>query len=68
MIILSSNRSFAQYLGSQTSEEVKDKCIEILYNWTKELRHESKIQEAYDMLKTQGIVKSDPLTHEQVCK
>ena len=39
-----------------------------MYNWTRELRKEAKIIEAYDMLKKQGIVKSDPLTHDQVSR
>ncbi|XP_071106112.1 ADP-ribosylation factor-binding protein GGA1-like [Haliotis cracherodii] len=49
-----------KYLGSKTTEKVKKRCIEILYSWSKGLTHESKIQEAYTMLKTQGIVKEDP--------
>ncbi|XP_046362673.1 ADP-ribosylation factor-binding protein GGA1-like isoform X2 [Haliotis rufescens] len=49
-----------KYLGSKTTEKVKKRCIEILYSWSKGLTHECKIQEAYTMLKTQGIVKEDP--------
>uniref|UniRef100_A0A2C9JQL0 VHS domain-containing protein n=1 Tax=Biomphalaria glabrata TaxID=6526 RepID=A0A2C9JQL0_BIOGL len=49
-----------KYLGNRTSEQVKKKCIEILYSWYKGLTHEPKIAEAYRMLKAQGIVKEDP--------
>ncbi|KAH9495806.1 ARF-binding protein [Bulinus truncatus] len=49
-----------KYLGNRSSEQVKKKCIEILYSWHKGLTHEPKIAEAYKMLKTQGIVKEDP--------
>lgn len=49
-----------QYLGSKTSEKVKKKCIELMYSWSKGLPHETKILEAYKMLKQQGIVKDDP--------
>nr|XP_022319091.1 ADP-ribosylation factor-binding protein GGA1-like isoform X3 [Crassostrea virginica] len=49
-----------KYLGSKTSEKVKKKCIELMYSWSKGLPHETKILEAYKMLKQQGIVKDDP--------
>ncbi|KAM8778227.1 ADP-ribosylation factor-binding protein GGA1 isoform 4-T4 [Rhynchonycteris naso] len=49
-----------KYLGSRTSEKVKNKIIELLYSWTVGLPEEVKIAEAYQMLKKQGIVKSDP--------
>ena len=55
-----------QYLGAHTTEKVKKKCIEIMYSWTLGLKHESKIVEAYSMLKRQGIVKEDPTYVEQV--
>uniref|UniRef100_A0A8C5ZM73 Golgi associated, gamma adaptin ear containing, ARF binding protein 1 n=1 Tax=Marmota marmota marmota TaxID=9994 RepID=A0A8C5ZM73_MARMA len=48
------------YLGSRTSEKVKNKILELLYSWTVGLPEEVKIAEAYQMLKKQGIVKSDP--------
>lgn len=50
-----------KYLGTRTSEKVKKRCIELMYSWSKGLSHENKINEAYAMLKTQGIVKEDPL-------
>ncbi|KAM6161687.1 ADP-ribosylation factor-binding protein GGA1 [Erethizon dorsatum] len=49
-----------KYLGSRTSEKVKNKILELLYSWTVGLPAEVKITEAYQMLKKQGIVKSDP--------
>uniref|UniRef100_A0A5F5PL30 Golgi associated, gamma adaptin ear containing, ARF binding protein 1 n=1 Tax=Equus caballus TaxID=9796 RepID=A0A5F5PL30_HORSE len=49
-----------KYLGSRTSEKVKSKILELLYSWTVGLPEEVKIAEAYQMLKKQGIVKSDP--------
>ena len=44
----------SQYLGNKTTEKVKKKTIEMLYSWQTGLPNESKIKEAYDMLKTQG--------------
>uniref|UniRef100_A0A672GG68 ADP-ribosylation factor-binding protein GGA3-like n=1 Tax=Salarias fasciatus TaxID=181472 RepID=A0A672GG68_SALFA len=49
-----------KYLGDKISEKVKRKVIELLYCWTVSLPDETKISEAYQMLKTQGIVSVDP--------
>uniref|UniRef100_A0A670Y2P1 Golgi associated, gamma adaptin ear containing, ARF binding protein 3 n=1 Tax=Pseudonaja textilis TaxID=8673 RepID=A0A670Y2P1_PSETE len=49
------------YLGERVSEKVKTKIIELLYSWTVALPDESKIKDAYYMLKRQGIVLSDPV-------
>ncbi|XP_071396265.1 ADP-ribosylation factor-binding protein GGA3-like, partial [Centroberyx affinis] len=49
-----------KYLGDKVSERVKAKVIEMLYSWTVSLPDEAKISEAYQMLKTQGIVSVDP--------
>uniref|UniRef100_A0A803TYS3 Golgi associated, gamma adaptin ear containing, ARF binding protein 1 n=1 Tax=Anolis carolinensis TaxID=28377 RepID=A0A803TYS3_ANOCA len=49
-----------KYLGTRTPEKVKSKILELMYSWTLGLPHEVKITEAYQMLKKQGIVKSDP--------
>ncbi|CAK6953406.1 ADP-ribosylation factor-binding protein GGA3a [Scomber scombrus] len=49
-----------KYLGDKVSERVKTKVIEMLYSWTVSLPDEAKICEAYQMLKTQGIVLVDP--------
>nr|XP_056713568.1 ADP-ribosylation factor-binding protein GGA3 [Euleptes europaea] len=50
-----------KYLGDRVSEKVKTKIIELLYSWTVALPEESKIKDAYYMLKRQGIVLSDPV-------
>uniref|UniRef100_A0A3Q3EZ85 ADP-ribosylation factor-binding protein GGA3-like n=1 Tax=Labrus bergylta TaxID=56723 RepID=A0A3Q3EZ85_9LABR len=49
-----------KYFGTWTPQEVKDRVTEVLYGWTLWLKEEPKIQEAYSMLKKQGIVKNDP--------
>ncbi|XP_060058715.1 ADP-ribosylation factor-binding protein GGA3 isoform X2 [Erinaceus europaeus] len=49
-----------KYLGDRVSEKVKTKVVELLYSWTLALPEESKIKDAYHMLKRQGIVQSDP--------
>ncbi|KAM9362886.1 ADP-ribosylation factor-binding protein GGA3a [Symphorus nematophorus] len=49
-----------KYLGDKVSERVKTKVIEMLYSWTVSLPDEAKICEAYQMLKSQGIVSVDP--------
>ncbi|XP_034497031.1 ADP-ribosylation factor-binding protein GGA3 isoform X2 [Ailuropoda melanoleuca] len=49
-----------KYLGDRVSEKVKTKVIELLYSWTLALPEETKIKDAYHMLKRQGIVQSDP--------
>lgn len=49
-----------KYLGDKVSEKVKTKVIEMLYSWTVSLPDEAKICEAYQMLKSQGIVSVDP--------
>lgn len=43
-----------QYLGDRTSEKVKTRVIEMLFSWTISLPEETKIREAYQMLKLQG--------------
>ncbi|NXV03648.1 GGA3 protein, partial [Cettia cetti] len=50
-----------KYLGDRVSEKVKSKVIELLYSWTMALPEESKIKDAYYMLKRQGIVMFDPV-------
>lgn len=45
-----------KYLGSRTSEKVKNKILELLYSWTVGLPEEVKIAEAYQMLKKQGMM------------
>lgn len=43
-----------QYFGAWTPQKVKDRVTEVLYGWTLWLKEETKIQEAYSMLKKQG--------------
>ncbi|KFW66929.1 ADP-ribosylation factor-binding protein GGA3, partial [Pygoscelis adeliae] len=50
-----------KYLGDRVSEKVKTKVIELLYSWTVALPEESKIKDAYYMLKRQGIIMFDPV-------
>ena len=49
-------------MANQTPEHIKKKVIEMLFIWTREeLKNETKIKEAYLMLKKQGIVTEDPV-------
>ncbi|KAL4647863.1 ADP-ribosylation factor-binding protein GGA1 isoform X2 [Arapaima gigas] len=50
-----------KYLGTRSPEPVKKKVLEIMYSWTVGLPNETKISDAYQMLKKQGIVKQDPV-------
>lgn len=49
-----------KYLGSRAPEPVKKKVLEMIYSWTVGFPEETKISDAYQMLKKQGIVKQDP--------
>ncbi|XP_076459637.1 ADP-ribosylation factor-binding protein GGA1-like isoform X3 [Babylonia areolata] len=49
-----------KFLGNRMTERVKKRCIELLYSWHKGLPHETKIADAYKMLKDQHIIKEDP--------
>ncbi|XP_041641802.1 ADP-ribosylation factor-binding protein GGA1-like isoform X1 [Cheilinus undulatus] len=53
-----------KYLGARAPEPVKKKVLEMVYSWTVNLPDETKIAEAYHMLKKQGIVKLDPVLPE----
>ncbi|CAJ1053817.1 ADP-ribosylation factor-binding protein GGA1-like isoform X4 [Xyrichtys novacula] len=53
-----------KYLGARAPEPVKKKVLEMVYSWTLSLPDETKIAEAYQMLKKQGIVKLDPVLPE----
>jgi ADP-ribosylation factor-binding protein GGA len=55
-----------KYSGNKTSERVKKKCIELFFSWSRGLPQEVKIKEAYDMLKRQDIVKSDPVDVDEL--
>ncbi|XP_053189429.1 ADP-ribosylation factor-binding protein GGA1-like [Scomber japonicus] len=50
-----------KYLGTRAPEPVKKKVLEMIFSWTVRLPEETKIAEAYQMLKKQGIVKQDPM-------
>lgn len=50
-----------KYLGARAPEPVKKKVLEMMYSWTVRLPEETKIADAYQMLKKQGIVKQDPV-------
>lgn len=47
-----------QYLGSRAPEPVKKKVLEMMYSWTVGFPEETKISDAYQMLKKQGDQKS----------
>ncbi|XP_034543105.1 ADP-ribosylation factor-binding protein GGA1-like isoform X2 [Notolabrus celidotus] len=53
-----------KYLGTRAPETVKKKVLEMVYSWTMSMPDETKIAEAYQMLKKQGIVKLDPVLPE----
>lgn len=43
-----------QYLGARAPEPVKKMVLEMVYSWTVNLPDETKISDAYQMLKKQG--------------
>ncbi|XP_062872512.1 ADP-ribosylation factor-binding protein GGA3 isoform X2 [Trichomycterus rosablanca] len=49
-----------KYLGDSVSQRVKTKIIEMLYSWTVAFPDEAKINEAYQTLRRQGLISSDP--------
>jgi len=49
-----------------TTQRVKDRCIELMYNWSEVLEYEPKIKEAFQMLRRQGIVKHNPVAQDRV--
>lgn len=51
-----------KYLGSQTPLSIKQKVLQLLYIWTLDYPKETKIKEAYDMLKKQGVIREVPLS------
>lgn len=48
-----------KYLGGRTTTSVRQKVLQLLYAWIKEYPRETKIKEAYEMLKKQGVVEED---------
>lgn len=55
-----------KYLGPRSNPEVKKRIVEIMYSWTIGLKEQTKILDAYSMLKKQGIVKQDPKFDERL--
>lgn len=49
-----------KYMGAHTPEAVRRRVLELMYSWTIQYPKETKIKEAYDMLKKQGVVKEEP--------
>lgn len=48
------SRLSIQYDGDWTPDAVKKRIVEVMYSWTLGLPKETKIAEAYKMLKQQG--------------
>merc|ERR1712113_1175168 len=55
-----------KYLVPRSNPEVKKRIVEIMYSWTIGLKEQTKILDAYSMLKKQGIVKQDPKFDERL--
>ena len=55
-----------KYYGSRTTDAAKTKCIELIYSWSRDLPKKTKIKEAYEMIKKQGIVLDDPANVEEL--
>ncbi|XP_033499957.1 ADP-ribosylation factor-binding protein GGA3 [Epinephelus lanceolatus] len=49
-----------KYMGESAPEKVKTKIVEMLYSWTVAFPNETKIGEAYQTLRRQGLVTHDP--------
>ncbi|CAH1969558.1 unnamed protein product [Acanthoscelides obtectus] len=49
-----------KYLGSETPLSVKQKVLQLLYVWTLDYPKETKIKEAFDMLRKQGVIREIP--------
>ncbi|KAJ7989748.1 hypothetical protein DPEC_G00307740 [Dallia pectoralis] len=49
-----------KYMGDGVPEKVKTKIIEMLYSWTVAFPNEAKISEAYQTLRRQGLITTDP--------
>lgn len=50
-----------KYLGHRSSQNVKNKIIELMFLWSMEIKEMPKIFEAYQMLRKQGIITEDPV-------
>ncbi|XP_074553633.1 ADP-ribosylation factor-binding protein GGA3 isoform X1 [Halichoeres trimaculatus] len=49
-----------KYMGGTAPEKVKLKIVEMLYSWTVAFPNEVKISEAYQTLRREGLVTTDP--------
>ncbi|NWU94445.1 GGA2 protein, partial [Upupa epops] len=49
-----------KHCGPRSSDRVKSRVAQVLFSWTVWFPQEAKVQDAYQMLKKQGIVKEDP--------
>ncbi|XP_015111581.1 ADP-ribosylation factor-binding protein GGA1 [Diachasma alloeum] len=47
-----------KYLGTKTPAPVREKVLSLLHSWTQDHPRETKIKEAFEMLKSQGVVKT----------
>ncbi|KAE9549096.1 hypothetical protein FO519_007696 [Halicephalobus sp. NKZ332] len=55
-----------KYQGIDTSSEVKEKAIQILFSWKQSMKHVEKLQQVYSMLKEQSIIDFDPILEVDV--
>ncbi|XGW32484.1 hypothetical protein V3C99_017213 [Haemonchus contortus] len=53
-----------KYLGAQTSPEVKELSIKLLYSWQRSMRHVEKFKEVYDSLREHNLITADPVIPE----
>ncbi|WKY17025.1 hypothetical protein Q1695_001556 [Nippostrongylus brasiliensis] len=54
-----------KYLGAQTSPEVKELSIKLLYSWQRSMRHVEKFKEVYDSLREHNLITADPVIPEE---
>jgi ADP-ribosylation factor-binding protein GGA len=46
-----------KYLGGRTAPAVRRRVLQLMHAWTVDYPRETKIRDAYDMLKKQGVIK-----------
>ncbi|GMR60644.1 hypothetical protein PMAYCL1PPCAC_30839 [Pristionchus mayeri] len=49
-----------KHQGANTSEKVREKTIELLFVWQKQMRHIEKFKEVYDNLREHNVIRADP--------
>lgn len=57
-----------KYQGRQTSENVRNKAIELLFIWKNSLKHLDKVNEVYNLLKQQNVIEADPVLLEPMLR